>query len=137
MTDEELKLLEDQLAVAETRESKLDAWLLWLPHMTRCIASLNRKLRALEEQLERLSADIATLTKLVSALHPLEVQSATPQKTEGKTVVTTEDPRITRLKIMLAFAQRNWQSVAILVILAKALGFLDGLTLKSLLDFLH
>lgn len=125
MTDEELKLQEDQLRAAETREDKLDAWLLWWPHMSRCIASLNKKLRLLEEQIERLTADIATLTKLVSALHPLEVQTATTQPEEGKTAVTKEDPRITRLKIILAFGQKNWQSVAILLILLQAFGVLD------------
>lgn len=125
MNDEELKLQEDQLRAAETREAKLDAWLLWWPHMSRCIASLNRKLHKLEDQLEYLTAEIATLTKLVAALHPLEVQTATTQPEEGKTAVTKEDPRITRLKIILAFGQKNWQSVAILLILLQAFGVLD------------
>lgn len=137
MTDEELKVLEDQLRSAETHEQKLNAWMLWLPHVARCIAALNRKLRALDDQIERLTADIATLSKLVSALHPLEVQGAVPQQEEGKTAMTKEDPRITRLKIIFAFAQRNWQAFAILVILAKALGLLGDLTIKDLLPFLN
>lgn len=136
MTDEELKVLEDQLRSAKTHEQKLNAWMLWLPHVARCIASLNRKLRALDDQIERLTADIATLSKLVSALHPLEVQAAAPQQ-EGKTAMTKEDPSITRLKLIFAFAQRNWQAFAILVILAKALGLLGDLTLKDLLPFLN
>lgn len=134
MTDEELKLQEDQLRTAKTREAKLDAWLLWWPHMSRCIASLNRKLHKLEDQLEYLTAEIATLTKLVAALHPLEVQTATTQPEEGK---TAEDPRTTRLKLILAFAQRNWQGAALLVILAKAFGLLGDITLKDLLPFLN
>lgn len=69
MTDEEKSLLEEQLKKAETPEARLEVWLLWWPHMARCLASTNRHVKSAETSLGNINAGLNALVDKVNKLH--------------------------------------------------------------------
>lgn len=69
MTDDEQALLEEQLRKAETPEARLEVWLLWWPHMARCLASTNRHVKSAEASLENIDNGLNALVDKVNKLH--------------------------------------------------------------------
>lgn len=118
MNDEMATRLAQELLDAADEDARARVVVRWLPDFARCQVTTAARVKAL-------CADVKALGAKMDEYH------APAQKAEA----TAEDPRTTRLKLILAFAQKNWQSIAILVILVKALGLTE--TVKELLGLLN
>ena len=118
MDDEQSAKLSQDMFDAKDDAARIRVAIHWLPVLIRCLMKTAGRVKLMLARLE-------ALEQKVDAQHA------------PVTATATEDPRTTRLKLILAFAQRNWQGFALLIILAKAFGLLGDLTLKDLLPFLN
>lgn len=120
MNEEMSTRLAQELLEAPDEDARARVVVHWLPDFARCQVTTSARVK-------QLVTDVGALRDEMRTYH-------TPKKEDAvKKEKTPLDPRLERLRLILAFAQRNWQAVAILVILAKALGLLEGVTLKTLL----
>ena len=116
MNDEMATRLAQELLDAADEDARARVVVRWLPDFARCQVTTAARVKAQGVKIDALADKVDALGDKMDAYH------APTQEAEMK---TAEDPRTTRLKIILAFAQKNWQSVAILLILLQAFGVLD------------
>ncbi|HIV09538.1 MAG TPA: hypothetical protein IAC79_05445 [Candidatus Spyradenecus faecavium] len=100
MTDDEQALLEEQLRKAETPEARLEVWLLWWPHMARCLASTNRHVKGTEATLERIDENLNDLAGMIEKYH-------------GKTSWKADK---------LGWLKENWMWVVVFLYMLQSLG---------------
>lgn len=117
MNDEMATRLAQELLDAADEDARARVVVRWLPDFARCQVTTSARVK-------QLVAKVDELARKMDAYHAPAQETA---------VATAEDPRTTRLKLILAFAQRNWPAVALLAILVKVFG-LDDL-LAALLGF--
>lgn len=131
MNDEMSTRLAQELLGAADEDARARVVVRWLPDFARCQVTTAARVKAQGAKIDALGEKVDSLSDKIDAYHSPKKEEAVTQ--DEKRV----DPRLERLRLILAFAQRNWQGVAIVVILAKALGLLGDLTLKDLLPFLN
>lgn len=126
MNEEMSTRLAQELLEAPDEDARARVVVHWLPAFARCQVTTSARVK-------QLVTTVGELRDEMRAYHaPKDAKEEQPVK-PAKPV----DPRLERLKLILGFAQRNWQGAALLVILAKAFGLLGDLTLKDLLHFLN
>lgn len=131
MNDEMSTRLAQELLDAADEDARARVVVRWLPDFARCQVTTAARVKAQGAKIDALGEKVDALSDKIDAYH-------SPKKAETVTQDAKRvDPRLERLRLILAFAQRNWQGVAIVVILAKALGLLGDLTLKDLIPFLN
>lgn len=116
MNDEMATRLAQELLDAADEDARARVVVRWLPNFARCQVTTAARVKSQGVKIDALAGKVDALGAKMDAYH------APSQETEMK---TAEDPRTKRLKLILAFAQKNWQSVAILLILLQAFGVLD------------
>lgn len=116
MNDEMSTRLAQELLDAADEDARARVVVRWLPDFARCQVKTAARVKSQGVKIDALAGKVDALGDKMDAYH------APMQKTEMK---TAEDPRTTRLKLILAFGQKNWQSVAIFLILLQAFGVLD------------
>ena len=116
MNDEMATRLAQELLDAADEDARARVVVRWLPDFARCQVTTASRVKAQGGKIDALAGKVDALGDKMDAYHA-------PTK-ESKTK-TNEDPRTTRLKLILAFGQKNWQSVAIFLILLQAFGVLD------------
>lgn len=131
MNDEMSTRLAQELLDAADEDARARVVVRWLPDFARCQVTTAARVKAQGVKIDALAGKVDALGDKMDAYHSPKKEETVTQ--DAKRV----DPRLERLKLILGFAQRNWQGVAIVVILAKALGLLGDLTLKDLLPFLN
>lgn len=131
MNDEMSTRLAQELLDAADEDARARVVVRWLPDFARCQVTTASRVKDQGAKIDTLSGKLDDLSDKIDAYHSPKKEETVTQ--DAKRV----DPRLERLRLILAFAQRNWQGVAIVVILAKALGLLGDLTLKDLLPFLN
>lgn len=124
MNEEMSTRLAQELLEAEDEDARARVVVHWLPDFARCQVTTSARVK-------QLVTDVGALRDEMRAYH-------TPKKEDAvKKEKTPADPRLERLRLILGFAQRNWQGFALLIILAKAFGLLGDLTLKDLLPLFN
>lgn len=101
--------LSQELLLAEGEDARARVIVKWLPDFARCQVTTSARVK-------QLVAKVDELARKMDAYHA-------PAKADA--AEAAEDPRTTRLKLILAFAQRNWPAVALLAILIKVFGLAD------------
>ena len=122
--------LAQELLDAPDEDARARVVVRWLPDFARCQVTTAARVKAQGAKIDALGNKIDALGNKVDAYHSPKKEETVTQ--DAKRV----DPRLERLRLTLTFAQRNWQGIAILFILAKALGLLGDFTLKDLLHLI-
>ena len=131
VNDEMSTRLAQELLDAADEDARARVVVRWLPDFARCQVTTAARVKAQGAKIDALGDKVDALGDKMDAYH------AAPPEPPAQKEKPPLDPRLERLRLILAFAQRNWQGIAIVVILAKALGLLGDLTLKDLLPFLN
>lgn len=116
MNNEMATRLAQELLDAADEDARARVVVRWLPDFARCQVTTAARVKEQGVKIDAIAGKVDALGDKMDAYH------APTQETEMK---TAEDPRTTRLKLILAFGQKNWQSVAIFLILLQAFGVLD------------
>lgn len=116
MNDEMATKLAQELLDAADEDARARVVVRWLPDFARCQVTTAARVKAQGTKIDALAGKVDALAEKMDAYH------APAQETD---VATAEDPRTTRLKLILAFAQRNWAAFALLAILVKVFGLTD------------
>ena len=139
MNDEMATRLAQELLDAADEDARARVVVRWLPDFARCQVTTSARVKQLVAKVDELArkmdayhAPAQETAVRTSSLGP-RASAAYHAPAQETAVATAEDPRTTRLKLILAFAQRNWPAVALLAILVKVFG-LDDL-LAALLGF--
>ena len=109
--------LSQELLAAADEDARAKVVVHWLPAFARCQVKTAARVKSLV-------AEVKTLSLKMDAYHS---QKAEEEEEQPK------DPRLERLKLILAFAQRNWAAAALVAILVKVFGLTD--LLASLFSF--
>ena len=121
MNEEMSTRLAQELLSAPDEDARARVVVRWLPNFARCQVATSARVKAIGAKIDALAAK-------VDAYHAVQ-----PRAGEGSGPKPPEDPRTTRLKLILAFAQRNWAAFALLAILVKVFGLTD--LLAAILGF--
>lgn len=120
MNDEMATRLAQELLDAADEDARARVVVRWLPDFARCQVTTAGRVKEQGVKIDALAGKVDALGDKMDAYHaPKKEAEMEPDKK------TAEDPRTTRLKLILAFGQKNWQSVAIFLILLQAFGVLD------------
>ena len=128
MNEEMATRLSQALIKAETKEARAMVVVEWLPEFARCQITTAGRVKAQGAKIDSLCAKVDGLATKMEAYH------APGKKGTDMSTKTTEDPRITRLKIILGFLAANWQGVFLFLLLLQSFGLTD--LLKSLFALL-
>lgn len=124
MNDEMATRLAQELLDAADEDARARVVVRWLPDFARCQVTTAARVKAQGAKIDTLAGKVDALADKMDAYHA-------PAKADA--AEAAEDPRTTRLRLILAFAQRNWAAAALVAILVKVFG-LDDL-LAALLGF--
>lgn len=110
--------LSQELLAAADEDARARVVVHWLPAFARCQVKTAARVKAQGVKIDALAGKVDALGDKMDAYH------APTQETEMK---TAEDPRTTRLRLILAFAGRNWPAGLLILIFCKAFGLLNVL----------
>ena len=119
MNDEMATRLAQELLDAADEDARARVVVRWLPNFARCQVTTAARVKSQGVKIDALAGKVDALGAKMDAYH------AAPPEPPAQEEKPPLDPRLERLKLILAFAQKNWQSVAILLILLQAFGVLD------------
>ena len=109
MTEEDAMRLSQELLAAKDEDARARVVVKWLPDFARCQVKTAARVKQLVASVDKLGAKMDAY----HAAPPPPPPTFTSEDDEEK------DPRLERLKLILAFAQRNWPAAALLAILIK------------------
>lgn len=116
MNEEMSTRLAQELLEAPDEDARARVVVRWLPDFARCQVTTAARVKAQGVKIDALAGKVDALGDKMDAYH------APTQETETK---TAEDPRTTRLRLILGFAARNWPAAALLLILIKVFNLGD------------
>lgn len=116
MNEEMATRLAQELCDATDEDARARVVVHWLPDFARCQVTTAARVKAQGGKIDALAGKVDALADKIDAYH------APTHETETK---TDEDPRTTRLKLILGFAQRNWPAAVLLAILIRVFDLTD------------